>query len=224
MRDLPRLSADELVDRPEQWPTVSRTELMRNRIFSMQSDTIRTPDGEELVREFVQHTGAVGVIAVDADDHVILVRQYRHPVGYRLVEPPAGLLDLADEAPLTAAARELAEEAQVAAGDWRVLVDLFTTPGGVQESARVFLARDLSDAPRPDGFVVEHEEAHMDVVRAPFTEVVAGVLAGRLQSPLLVSGILALATARAGAGEDSLRAPDAPWPARAQKRKVDAAG
>ncbi|MGJ3509274.1 NUDIX domain-containing protein [Enemella sp. A6] len=224
MREVPRLSGDELIDSPEQWELVSRTEIMRNRVFSMQSDTIRTPDGEELVREFVQHPGAVGIIAVDADDHVILVRQYRHPAGYRLIEPPAGLLDIDDEQPLAAAQRELAEEAQMAAADWRVLVDLFTTPGGVQESARVFLARDLSDAPRPEGFVVEHEEAHMDVVRAPFDEVVAGVLGGRLQSPLLVSGILALATVRAGAGEDSLRAPEAPWPARGQKRKVDAAG
>lgn len=221
MREVPTLTSAELLDQPEQWPVTQRTELMRNPIFAMRREHIQAPDGSVMERDYVAHPGAVGIIAVDEHDHVVLVRQYRHPAGMKLVEPPAGLLDQAGEDPRVAAARELAEEAQLAAAHWQVLVDVFTSPGALQESARVYLARGLTDAPRPAGFVVEHEEAFLDVVRAPVNDVVAAVLAGRLQSPLLVAGILALVAARGTGGEAMLRPADAPWPARGQRERVD---
>lgn len=223
MREVPVLSSAQLSDEPEQWPVVERAELMRNPIFAMRRDSVQAPDGAVMERDYVAHPGAVGVIALDEDDHVVLVRQYRHPAGLRMIEPPAGILDHPGEDPQQAAARELAEEAELAATDWRVLVDVFTSPGALQESARVYLARGLHDAPRPDGFVVEHEEAFLDVVRAPVDEIVNAVLAGRMQSPLLVAGILALAAARAKGGEQTLRAADAPWPARQLWERVDKA-
>ena len=203
-----------LADRAESWPVSSHTVLGRGHVCTFVEDELTGPDGgAPFRRQFITHPGAVGIIAVDEDDRVAVVRQYRHPIGMVLVEPPAGLLDLADEHPLLAAQRELAEEVGLSAREWSVLVDVATSPGGSEESARVFLATGLDEAPRPEGFVLEHEEAHMDAGWEPFEDLVDGVLAGRLQSPLLVAGVMALAAARASGR--ALRPADAPWPVRA---------
>ena len=181
-----------------------------------------SPSGQPFSRQFISHPGAVGIIAIDEQDRVAVVRQYRHPVGLELVEPPAGLLDVDGEDFLVAAQRELAEEVQLQADHWRVLVDLCTSPGGSEESARVYLATGLSPAPLPDGFVLEDEEVHMQMSWVPFEDLVDGVLAGRLQSPLLVAGVMALAAARGTGRLDHLRPPEAPWPVRevhAQQRR-----
>ncbi|MDO5500942.1 MAG: NUDIX hydrolase, partial [Propionibacteriaceae bacterium] len=122
---------------------------------------------------------------------------------------------------LLAAQRELVEEAGLAAGDWRVLVDIVTTPGGVNESIRIYLARGLSSADTPEGFEPEGEEAHMDLLRVPYADLVAGILGGRLQSPTLVAGVLAYAAARDHL--DDLRPADSPWPARTQLARMRAA-
>ena len=207
------LSPAELVDVPLAWPVEGSTVLGHGHIADFRQDEIRTPDGELIRREYLQHPGAVAVIALDADERVALVRQYRHPVRHRLVEPPAGLLDVDGEDYLAAVQRELAEEVDLAAGQWHVLVDQFSTPGIVGESIRVYLARDLRGAPAPDGFVREGEEADMDVVWAPLSDLVDAVLGGRLHNPSLVSGVLAADAARAR-GWAPLRPADAPWPAR----------
>ncbi len=206
----------EPADRPESWPLLSRTILGRGRVENFVEDEIQGPDGSHFTRQWASHPGAVGVIALRDDNRVAVVQQYRHPVGMRLVEPPAGLLDVKGEQPVDAARRELAEETQLAADRWQVLVDASTSPGGLQENLRVFLARDLRPAPRPDGFVVEDEEADMAVGWLPLAELVEGVFAGRLQSPTMVIGILALQTALSTGRLDHLRAADAPWPVRTQ--------
>ncbi|HQE31892.1 MAG TPA: NUDIX hydrolase, partial [Propionibacteriaceae bacterium] len=147
----------------------------------------------------------------------------RHPAGFRFIEPPAGLLDVVDEDPLLAAQRELAEEAELAATDWRVLVDVFTSPGCNQESIRVFLARGLTRTGRPDGFELAGEEAHMELRWAPLAELVAAIYAGTVQNPTMVIGTLALHAARLEGRLDALRTPDVPWPARTVKAQLDAA-
>ncbi|GAB3760007.1 ADP-ribose pyrophosphatase [Microlunatus parietis] len=207
-----------LLDDPQAWSVEATDELAAGRKTSYRSDRVRTPDGELINREYLKHPGAVGVIALDDHDRVVLVRQYRHPVRHRLVEPPAGLLDNGDEDYLIGAQRELAEEVGLAARDWRVLVDLFTSPGISSESLRVYLARGLTAAPLPDGFVPHAEEAHMDVVRAGLDDLVQAVLEGRLHNPTLVAGILAAWAARTRDGFDALRPADAPWPAREASR------
>ncbi len=207
------LSPAELTDLPLSWPVTGTTVLARGRIVDLVEDEIRTPDGGLIKREYLRHPGAVGVIALDDQERVALVRQYRHAVRHRLVEPPAGLLDLAGEDYLVGAQRELAEEADLAAGRWDVLVDLFSTPGIFGESLRIYLARDLRGTDAPHGFVREGEEADMDVVWAPLSDLVDAVLGGRLHSPTLVSGVLAAEAARVR-GWASLRPADAPWPAR----------
>ena len=207
------LSPVELTDVPLAWPVEDSTVLGHGHIADFRRDSIRTPDGSLIQREYLQHPGAVAVIALDAEERVALVRQYRHPVRHRLVEPPAGLLDVDGEDYLAAVQRELAEEVDLAAGQWHVLVDQFSTPGIVGESIRVYLARDLRSTAAPDGFVREGEEADMDVVWAPLSDLVDAVLDGRLHNPSLVSGVLAAEAARTR-GWASLRPADAPWPAR----------
>jgi ADP-ribose pyrophosphatase len=155
----------------------------------------------------------VAVLALDDEDRVLVLKQYRHPVRQKLWEIPAGLLDIPGENPLHAAQRELYEEAHVKAGDWRVLADIYTTPGGSDEAVRVFLARDVSEA---DGerFEVAEEEADLEYARVPLAELVRGVLAGDLHNSCLVVGVLALNAALGGDGVDALRPAEAPWPAR----------
>nr|WP_230208395.1 NUDIX hydrolase [Microlunatus sp. Gsoil 973] len=188
--------------------------LARGAISSFVAETVLTPDGEALERQFTLHPGAVGILAMDDQERVALVRQYRHAVRHRLVEPPAGLLDVDGEDYVSAAQRELAEEVGLAASDWRVLAEEFTSPGGLAEGMRMFLARGLAEAAAPDGFVKHGEEAHMDTVWASLDDLVEGVLAGRLHSPTLITGVLAAWAAKTRDGFDALRPADAPWPAR----------
>jgi 8-oxo-dGTP pyrophosphatase MutT (NUDIX family) len=205
---------DELLDAPEAWPVTSTAVLASGQVAQFVQDHVTTPDGELMAREYIQHPGAVGVIALDDDLRMALVRQYRHPVRHRLIEPPAGLLDVDGEDYLLTAQRELAEEVGLAATSWRVLVDLFTTPGMVSETLRIYLARDLSQAAAPGGFSRHGEEAHMDTVWASLTDVVDAILDGRLHNPTVVAGALAAWTALQRDGFASLRPPDAPWQAR----------
>ena len=167
----------------------------------------------ELERDVQLHPGAVAVIALDDDNRVLLIRQYRHPVGMFLFEPPAGLLDVAGEDPLNTARRELAEEAGVTAQQWRVLVDLFNSPGGSSEAIRIYLAQDLEALPEGRPATGEAEEAHLPQAWVPLADAVELVLSGAVGSPTAVAGILAVQAAISGAG-DELREADAVWPAR----------
>lgn len=208
------ISAEELYDVAVTWPT-RRVDEVRGRVMDFVTDEVRTPDGHTMVREYLSHPGGVSVIALGDDDRIAVVTQYRHPVGFTVVEPPAGLLDVAGEDFLLAAQRELAEEAELAARDWRVLVDIFSSPGGSSESLRIFLARGLTQVPRPDGFVLGGEEAHMELRWARVDDLVDGIFDGRLQNPTLAVGVLALHSAMRDGRLDQLRSPSAPWEARA---------
>lgn len=209
-----QLAPAEVGDSPMSWPVASHTVLGHGQVSDFVNDSVVTPDGGRMERQYTLHPGAVGVIAWDEGDRVAVVRQYRHPVGFQLTEPPAGLLDADGETWLSAVQRELAEEAGLSATRWQVLVDLFTTPGANQESLRIYLARGLSATRAPDGFVADHEEADMEVCWAARADLVDAVLAGRLQNPTMVAGILALEVARLSGRLDDLRGPDAAWPAR----------
>lgn len=202
------------VDQPESWRIAQHRLLAQGRVCGFVEDDIVPPSGEQFTRQYMTHPGAVAVMALDDQGRVATVHQYRHPVAMKLTEPPAGLLDHQDEDYLVAAQRELAEEALLRADDWRVLVDVFTTPGGCEESIRIYLARGLQESPRPDGFVVEDEEAHMDINWVDLDELVDAILAGQIQSPSMISGTMALKTAMLTGKLDELRPADAPWPAR----------
>ncbi|WP_326735397.1 NUDIX hydrolase [Streptomyces sp. NBC_00464] len=200
-------------DTPEEWPVTATETPFRGNKTSVRTDDVEMPDGTIARRDYQVHPGSVAVLALDAEDRVLVLRQYRHPVRQKLWEIPAGLLDIPGENPLHAAQRELYEEAYVKAEDWRVLTDVYTSPGGSDEAVRIFLARNISEA---DGerFEVSEEEADMEVARVPLQDLVRGVLAGDLHNSCLVMGVLSLAAALAGGGTDSLRPAEAPWPAR----------
>src|SRR5690606_10543810 len=149
-------------------------------VVDMVSDEVDLGEAGGIVRrEHVDHPGAVVVVALTDDGEVLLLRQYRHRVGAFLSEAPAGLLDLDGEDPHVAAARERAEEADMNAATWDVLLDLLPTPGGSNEAVRVYLARDLSPVPDDERHVREAEEADMVVVPVPLEEAAALALAGR---------------------------------------------
>jgi 8-oxo-dGTP pyrophosphatase MutT (NUDIX family) len=167
--------------------------------------------GETLRRDFVDHPGAVAVFALDDEDRVLLIKQYRHPVRRREWEPPAGLLDVASEPALDAAKRELAEEADLEADTWNVLVDYLTTPGGNNEAIRIYLARGVRAT--GSAFAREAEEADMELRWVPLSEVVDAALDSRVQNPSLVIGALAASLSRSR-GWSTLKPADAPWPAR----------
>ena len=193
--------------------TVSSRTVYTGHIVSLRADEVRMPGGDVKTREVIEQYGAVGVVALDEDERVVLIRQYRHPVGEWLVELPAGLLAEPGEKAYAAAARELAEEVALTAGRWDVLVDLRVSPGLSNEAVRVFLARDLAPVPEADRHVGTDEETDLGVHRLSLDDAVAAVFTGEIQNSLAVAGLLAAAYAR-DHGWQTLRPADSPWPAR----------
>jgi len=199
-----------IADVPERWPVVSTAELARGRLVAVRTDKVRTPDNQIAERDVVLHPGAVAVLALDDAQRVLLIRQYRHPVGRLLWEIPAGLRDVAGEPPWAAARRELVEEAGYRARDWRVLADYYTSPGISTERLRVFLARDLEYVPEAErDFVPEAEEAYLISAWLPLDAAVHKVFAGDLHNGVAALGLLAAYAARSE-GFAGLRPADAP--------------
>ncbi|HEY8479417.1 MAG TPA: NUDIX hydrolase [Spirillospora sp.] len=207
------LGPGDVRDRPERWRVVERSTLYRGPVFGVRGDRVEMPrgDGTEIVgRDVVEHIGSVGVIALDDRERVLLLRQYRHPVGRLLWEVPAGLRDVDGEPLRDLAERELLEEAGYRAERWDTLVDVFPTPGMSDERSRIFLARDLTEVPADEiAFERVHEEADMPVVWVPLEEAVRKVLDGDLHNMLTCLGVLAVWAARRS-GYAGLRPADAP--------------
>ncbi|MFI6785464.1 NUDIX domain-containing protein [Micromonospora sp. NPDC050276] len=189
----------------------SREERYQGRIFDVVTEEVTMPGGGTGLRDLVRHVGAVAVVALDDAGQVVLIRQYRHPVGRHLWELPAGLMDVSGEKLPAAALRELAEEADLTAGQVDVLVDLHSSPGFTNEIVRVFLARDLAEVPADERHERHDEEADLQVVRIDLDEAVAMVLAGEITNASAVAGLLATARAR-DTGFTQLRRADAPLP------------
>jgi 8-oxo-dGTP pyrophosphatase MutT (NUDIX family) len=201
-----------VVDGGDPRPVRHRTEQFAGRVWSIVTDEVQF-EHATATRDIQLHPGAVAVIALDEDERVLLIRQYRHPVGTYLFEPPAGLLDEPDEEPWRTAARELGEEAGFTASHWHVLLDVYLSPGGSSEGIRIYLARGLTALPDGREHTGEAEEAHLPRAWVPLDEARDLVLSGRIGSPTAVAGILAAVVAKAD-GWSSLRPADAPWPAR----------
>jgi 8-oxo-dGDP phosphatase len=185
-------------DVPERWPVVSSQEHFRGKIIGVRSDKVRTPDGSIAEREVVTHPGAVGVVALDESSRVLMIRQYRHPVGRLLWELPAGLRDVPGESLLRNAQRELLEETGYRARRWNVLTDHYSSPGIITERLRIFLARDPELVPESErSFVPVAEEAHLLLDWVPLEATVPLILAGELHNGVAVIGLLAAHAARA---------------------------
>lgn len=191
---------------PHEFDTVESQTLYVGKIFALRADEVLMPGGKTARREVVEHFGAVAIVALDDEGKVVMVYQYRHPLGRRLWELPAGLLDIDGEPAHLTAARELEEEVGLAADTWQVLVDVVSTPGFTDESVRVYLATGLSEIDRPDP---HDEEADMRTQRFPLAEAVQMVFSGEIVNALAVAGILAAQAVRQGVA--SARPVDAEW-------------
>ncbi|WP_336204955.1 NUDIX hydrolase [Nonomuraea sp. LPB2021202275-12-8] len=197
-------------DTPEAWDVVESKHRFKGHVMDVVTDTVRMPGEEIADRDYVVHPGAVAVVALDEDDRVLLIRQYRHPTRHLLWELPAGLRDVEGEPLVTGAARELAEEAGYRARTWHTLIDLYTSPGMSNERIRVFLARGLTKIPdEENGFVHRHEEIGMPVEWVPLADAVEHALMGMIHNSPAVAGILA-AYAASVEGFGLLRPADAP--------------
>lgn len=199
-----RLLSDEAF-RPE---IVSSETVFHGRVWDVRRDVVRYNDAD-ITRDYVDHTGAVAVLALDDAGRVLLIKQYRHPVRHRDWEIPAGLLDIRGEDPLTAVQRELAEEADLVADEWNVLADIFTSPGGSDEAIRIYLARGVR--PAEQVFAREEEEADIETAWLPLDDAVDAVLARTVHNAPLIIALLAARTAREK-GWATLGAADEPWP------------
>jgi ADP-ribose pyrophosphatase len=197
-------------DAAERWPVDSSAVLGDGGFVRLRRDMVRMPDGEVVGRDVLEHPGAVAILALDSEERVLLIRQYRHPVGRMLWELPAGLRDVAGEPLRVTAERELLEEAGYRAATWRVLADCFSSPGISTERIRIFLARGLARVPEAErSYVPEYEEAYLTLAWVPLDEVVARFLAGELHNGVTAIGILSAYAARQH-GFTALRDADAP--------------
>lgn len=186
---------DPLSDTREHWP-VAGTVRPYKGFITVREDAVAGPDGTSFTRVVVENPGAVGVLVVDdseaSDPRVLLLRQYRHAASSRLLEIPAGLLDVQGEPPLDAAVRELAEEASLRADSWTLLVQTWASPGHSDEYWYVYLATGVSPVADAGTFVREHEEADMTAVWVPLSAALDAVLDGRLCDSMAASALLAL--------------------------------
>lgn len=180
-----------LHDRPGDSTVTGSKVSFSGHVWNVVTDDVILSNGDVVQRDVVRHPGAVAVIALDEDSHVVLVEQYRHPMMARMWEAPAGLRDVDGEPALVTAQRELAEEAGLQAQQWTPLLELALTPGGSDEIIAVFLAEDLSTCEVAD-FVPEGEEADIVVGRFPLQEVIEAVLSGRIRNATLACAVLAL--------------------------------
>jgi ADP-ribose pyrophosphatase len=187
---------------------VSSDDIYAGKVLAVRRDEVLMPGGGTAVREIMEHAGAVAVAALDPDDRLMMIYQYRHALGRRLWEMPAGLLDHAGEDPLETARRELAEEVGLAATEWSVLLDSAPSPGFSDESVRLYLATGLSDVGRPH-LDADDEEADLEVHWVPLADAVAMVFHGEIVNSTTVAAVLAVHAVRTGAAQP--RPPEVPW-------------
>lgn len=199
-----------LQDRADLAPVSSSRVVYDGRVWDIWEETFDLGDAGQLTRDLMMHPGAVSVLALDEQDRVLLIQQYRHPIGTYEWELPAGLLDVAGEPLVETARRELFEEADVRAGQWHTLLDYYSSPGGSSEALRIFLARDVHEVPVPERHQRDGEELGMPVRWVPLDEVRRAVLDGQIHNPSLLLAVLA-ASAMRDENWTALRPADAPW-------------
>ena len=192
--------------------TLGSEELLIAPIIAVRRDRVSMPGGRVANREIVEHFGAVAIVAERDDGSIALLQQYRHSIGRRLWELPAGLLDVPEEDALTAAQRELYEEVGVNATQWDLLTDIVTSPGVMDEGIRIYHARGLTEIGRPEA---TDEEAEMTVTWIPLTQAQQMVLTGEICNATSVTGIML-----AGSVQRSVEEPFDLRPHRLAERKT----
>ncbi len=182
-----------IADVPLSWPVLETRDIHRDDwVVALREDIVQRPGhpDETFGRLVIEHPGAVVVLAVDDDERVCVLRQYRHAGGGVFIELPAGICDADGEDPQVTAARELQEEVELQATDWRLLLTLFPTAGITSELHHIYLARGLSAADRGD-FELHAEEAEMEKLWVPFEELLEAVLEQQVREGPLAAAVLA---------------------------------
>lgn len=218
--DAPRLDAPALARSQETVADIVNPRFLHSQETMFEGyvwDVVReeislTEDSEPFRRDYLAHWGAVAVAALNEKNQILLINQYRHPVRMNLWEIPAGLLDMEGEEAHLAAARELAEEADLRAETWNTLCEFHMSPGGSAESMRIYLARNLSEIPREEQEERREEEAEIVTRWVDLDEAVEAVLSGRIHNPAATHAILAV-DAAARRNFDHLKPADTPWAA-----------
>ncbi|NNE45574.1 MAG: NUDIX hydrolase [Rhodothermales bacterium] len=155
--------------------TVSSVELVDGVLIKARRDVVRLPDGNESVREWIDHPGASAVVPLFDDGSTLLVRQFRYPPKREFLEVPAGKIDIAGESPEDVARRELEEETGWRAGRLESLGSLYPCIGYSNEIIHFYVAHDLQPGTR-----ALSEGEFMENVRMPFTEAVSEAKAGKI--------------------------------------------
>ncbi|HIY86317.1 MAG TPA: NUDIX hydrolase [Candidatus Yaniella excrementavium] len=164
----------------------------RGAIWNVKRDTFTIESKDTpMTREYIQHPGAVAIVAVDTQQRIAMIKQYRHPVRQDCWEIPAGLLDVDSESLVATAQRELAEETDLIATDWSVLVDHYPSGGSSSEAIRIFLAQDLKPVPKSQLHTREAEEHHLVFRWVHIDDLLDAVMAGDIGNTNAVAGILA---------------------------------
>ena len=199
------MTSDDAADAPDGQPFAERVVasrvLHRGRYLTFRVDTVERPDGSRAERDICGHPGAVTILAIDAEDRVLMVRQFRLAAGGVLLELPAGTLEVGPdgsvEDPDGAARRELEEETGQRADDWRTIGRFWTAPGFATEEMRLYLARGLT---RVRDRLGEDDDERLELERLPFDEALAMATAGEVHDAKTLVGLFWLARLRS-AGE-----------------------
>jgi ADP-ribose pyrophosphatase len=186
-------------DDPLREKLVSSEVLRRSRILEFRIDTVEAADGHRSTRDIAAHPGGVCVVAIDQQDRLLLVRQWRHAAGRALLEIPAGTLDREPDGSIEdhagAAARELEEETGSRAGSWRYLGAFWTAPGFTSELMHLYLATSLAAV--HEGGLAPDEDERLELRQVPFDEAVAMIERGELPDAKTIAGVLWVARLRA---------------------------
>lgn len=172
------------------WFDTRDSKVVHDGFSTVRIETVVTPNGDTVEREVVAHTDAVAVVPMTATGEVLLLRHYRQPVRQYLLEIPAGKMDVPGEDPEGTAQRELREEIHHGADELHHLITFHNSAGWTTERTHVYLATGLSDAPPPEDFSPDAEEADMEVVALPFEVAVEQVRRGDLTDAKTVIGLL----------------------------------
>ena len=168
---------------------VTTRKVFEGRIVKLRIDTISLPNGRQMEREVVEHDAVAVIVPIDQDDNVLLVRQYRHPIGQDLLEVPAGIVE-GSESPEDCARRELQEETGYAAGTLRALGRFWISPGFCTEFVYAYHATDLS----PSRLPADDDEA-IEVEKMPMSRVNGLIQGGEIRDAKTIAALLMVSCA-----------------------------
>jgi ADP-ribose pyrophosphatase len=183
----PHRSSSRIAATRPQLKVLSSRTVYKGRVFHVTRDRVQEPNAITAIREVIRHSGSVVVLAVDdsgPEPRVLLERQYRYAAQDYLLELPAGRIDPGED-PLAAGKRELLEETGYTAKRWKRALFFYPSPGFLEETMTVYLARGL----KPGAAQPEADE-RIEHTLVPLSEVVQLIRSGRIRDGKTIAGVL----------------------------------